>query len=45
MKIKGLWMGIIAIIFGILILVRPEIVAWLVGIYLIVAGVLALLRR
>jgi len=45
MKIKGLWMGIIAIIFGVLILVRPEIVAWLVGIYLIVAGVLALSRR
>jgi len=38
-------MGIIAIIFGVLILVRPEIVAWLVGIYLIVAGVLALSRR
>ena len=45
MKIKGFWMGIIAIIFGVLILVRPEIVAWLVGIYLIVAGVLALSRR
>ncbi len=45
MKIKGLWMGIMAIVFGVLVIALPELLRWLVGIYLIVAGVLALLRR
>ena len=45
MKIKGLWMGIIAIIVGILVLVLPEFLSLIVGIGLIVAGILALLRR
>ena len=41
MKIGGLWMGVIAIIFGILVLVLPNLLQWLVGICLIVVGVLA----
>ena len=41
MKIGGLWMGVIAIVFGILILVWPNLLQWLVGIFLIVIGVLA----
>lgn len=45
MKISGLELGIIAIVFGILILVFPELLRWLVGIGLIVLGVLAILRR
>jgi len=45
MKIAGLWMGVIAVVFGILILVFPELLRWLVGIGLIVIGVLAIIRR
>jgi len=41
MKIKGLWMGIIAIIIGILVLALPGLLQWIVGIGLIVVGVLA----
>jgi hypothetical protein len=45
MKIPGLWLGIIAIVFGILILVFPHLLNWLVGIGLIVIGVVAILGR
>jgi len=45
MKIKGLWIGIIIIIFGILVLVLPSLLRWIVGIALIVIGVLTALRR
>ena len=45
MKISGLWLGVIAIIFGILILALPHLLVWLVGIGLIVIGILAILRR
>jgi uncharacterized membrane protein HdeD (DUF308 family) len=45
MKISGLWMGIIAIIIGILVLAFPDLLRWVVGIGLIVIGVLAILRR
>ena len=45
MKIAGLWVGTIAIVFGILIIVFPHLLAWLVGIALIVIGILAILGR
>ena len=45
MKIKGLWMGIIAIIIGILVLALPALLQWIVGIGLIVVGVLAILGK
>jgi len=45
MKIKGLWMGIIAIIIGILVLALPGLLQWIVGIGLIVVGVLAVLGK
>jgi hypothetical protein len=45
MKIEGLWIGIIIIIFGILVLALPGLLRWIVGIGLIVIGVLAILRR
>jgi len=41
MRIGGLWMGVIAIVFGILVLALPDLLRWLVGICLIVIGVLA----
>jgi uncharacterized membrane protein HdeD (DUF308 family) len=31
--------GILAIIAGIIVLVKPKIIAWIVGIYLILGGV------
>jgi uncharacterized membrane protein HdeD (DUF308 family) len=41
--ITGLIGGILAILFGIIIIIRPKIVAWLVGIYLIIMGILAII--
>ena len=45
MKISGLWMGIIAIILGILVLAFPDLVRWFIGVGLIVMGVLAVIRK
>ena len=45
MKITGSWMGIVAIIIGILVLALPGLLQWIVGIGLIIVGVLAILRR
>ena len=45
MKISGLWMGVLAVLFGILVLALPDLLRWFVGIYLIVVGVLAILGR
>ncbi len=41
--ISGLIGGILAIIAGIIVLVKPKILAWVVGIYLIIFGVSALM--
>jgi uncharacterized membrane protein HdeD (DUF308 family) len=38
-------MGIIAIIAGIIVLVWPNIIAWVIGIFLIVYGILMVLRK
>ena len=45
MKVTGLWMGIIAIILGVLILAVPVAIQWILGIGFIVVGFLAILRR
>jgi membrane protein implicated in regulation of membrane protease activity len=45
MKIRGLWMGIVAIIVGVLVLLLPDLLRWILGIGLIVVGVLAVLGR
>ena len=45
MKRGGLIMGIIAIVAGILILVFPGILGWIVGIFLIIWGILSILGR
>jgi len=39
--ISGVIGGILAILGGILVLVRPKVLAWVVGIYLIIFGVFA----
>lgn len=41
---SGLAMGIISLVFGILILLIPRILNYLVAIYLIIVGLLAIIR-
>jgi hypothetical protein len=41
---NGLAMGIISLVFGILILLIPRILNYLVAIYLIIIGLLAIIR-
>ena len=45
MKITGIWMGVIAIILGILVLALPDLIRWFIGVGLIVLGIMALVRR
>jgi len=44
-RITGLWMGIIAIIIGILILAVPDLLRWVLGIGFIVVGLLAIMKK
>jgi hypothetical protein len=44
-RITGLWMGIIAIVIGILILAVPDLLRWTLGIGFIVVGLLAIMRK
>ena len=39
----GLWMGIASLIFGVIVMIFPKILNYLVGIYLIIIGVLAII--
>ena len=43
--ISGTAMGVLAIVAGILILIWPSFVQWIVGIFLIVWGILAVINR
>jgi uncharacterized membrane protein len=45
MFLRGLWMGIILIVIGILVLALPDLVRWFIGIGLIVIGILAIVRK
>jgi hypothetical protein len=45
LKISGIWIGVIAIVLGILVLALPELIRWFIGIGLIVIGILALVRK
>ncbi|HEY93278.1 MAG TPA: DUF3096 domain-containing protein [Dehalococcoidia bacterium] len=42
-QISGLIGGILAILAGIIVLIKPKILVWVVGIYLIVFGAFAVL--
>ncbi len=42
-RIAGLWMGIIAIVVGILIIVFPDLLNWILGLALIVMGIIAVI--
>ncbi len=44
MKITGMWMGVIAIIVGILVLALPDLIKWFIGIGLIVMGAIAVMQ-
>jgi len=39
----GLWMGIASLGFGLVVMIFPKILNYLVGIYLIIIGVMALI--
>ena len=42
---SGVVLGIIAIVAGVLVLIWPELVRWIIGIFLIVWGVLAIINK
>jgi hypothetical protein len=44
-RVTGLWMGVIAIVIGILILAVPDLLRWILGIGFIVVGLLAIMRK
>ena len=41
-RIAGLWMGIIAVVVGILIIAFPTLLQWILGIALILMGLMAI---
>jgi len=43
LQISGLIGGVLAIIAGIIVIIWPRIIAWVVGIYLIIFGIFAVL--
>jgi hypothetical protein len=43
LKITGLWMGILAVVIGILVIALPDLIRWFLGIGLIVLGVMAII--
>jgi hypothetical protein len=45
LRVTGLWMGVIAIIIGILILAVPDLLRWVLGIGFILVGLLAIMRK
>ena len=45
LPITGLVAAIIAIVFGIIILVKPRILAYMIGAYLIIIGVIFFIHR
>ena len=42
LPILGLWMGIASLVFGILVMIFPKILNYLVGIYLIIIGIMSI---
>ena len=39
----GLWMGIASLVFGVIVMAFPKILNYLIGIYLIIVGIMALI--
>lgn len=44
LSISGLVVAIIAIVFGIIMLVKPQVVAYLIGAYLLFIGIMFLVQ-
>jgi uncharacterized membrane protein HdeD (DUF308 family) len=44
-SVSGVAMGILAVVAGLLVLIWPELVRWIIGIFLIVWGILAIINR
>jgi uncharacterized membrane protein HdeD (DUF308 family) len=44
-SIGGVAMGILAVVAGLLVLIWPELVRWIIGIFLIIWGVLTIINR
>ena len=44
-SISGVAMGILAVVAGLLVLIWPELVRWIIGIFFIVWGILTVLNR
>ena len=44
-SISGFAMGILAVVAGILVLMFPELLRWVIGIFLIVWGVITIINR
>jgi len=42
---SGVVMGVIAIVAGLLILIEPQLMRWIIGIFLIVWGVLTVMNK
>ena len=42
-QISGVVGGILAILGGIIVIIKPQIIAWILGIYLIIFGAFAVL--
>jgi len=38
----GLWMGILSLVFGVIVMVFPKILNYLIGIYFIIVGLMAI---
>ena len=45
LSVSGVAMGILAVVAGLLVLIWPELVRWIIGIFLIVWGVLAIINK
>ena len=44
-SVSGVAMGILAIVAGLLVLIWPDLVRWIIGIFLIVWGILAVMNK
>ena len=44
-SVSGVAMGVLAIVAGLLVLIWPELVRWIIGIFLIVWGILAVMNK
>ena len=40
----GLWAGIVSLVFGIIVMMFPKILNYLIGIYLIIIGILGIIN-